>query len=359
MINKDINCRVAMYAACSCANEEGIWFVHGRLPVLFFFNFEHKKITLYKVIPNCKNQQIAMFSTMYETSSKVFLIPNNEKKIVIYSKNDDRFIFIELENACDNMFRGCFLHHGYLYCFPYRYDKIVKIDIESLELVYSESWKTLFNLKADLYTNSVTELKGGYAGVIPENNDIIFFNVDKERWEKIPIGKGCERYTQICATDKFIYLVDVNDRKLVKADVNSMEIKDCIKLKFESTCLKKGFGDDIIVDYVYSKECIVLNDNLEIIAEIDYQKEKINREFASCFNYGCWCDGNEGNLLCIDTENHLLIINRKYKILSEPIDLDYESWKDIGSINSRLNKVDVNYENSIYGIGGLLKELLV
>lgn len=357
MIKMTKSVEIAMYAACASVNEKGIWFVHGKMPVLFFYNFEKCATCFYRVIPGGKHQDIAMFLSMYETEDDIFLIPGNENKIIVYSKKQDSFQQLQLDNVCKCMFRGCYADEDFVYCIPYRYSRMVKINIHTKELVYCADWKMQFEKSDELYTNGYCIFQNRCLVVIPGTNSILIYDKYMDSWEKRDIGNGSENYVQISCSDRHIYLFETNTKSIIKTDAT---LRSCLKRKaiaFQAVKIERGYDSDLIIDDVDTDTWLVLDEELQEKYKTAYKKEQICESLKSDYHFGCWIKSSDDKLFCLDTENHLLIINSDYTFLEKMVGIEIKKWNEIEKINHMVNKVSIIQENNIYNLRDFLERL--
>ena len=87
---------IGLNACCMYATEEGVWFVQGMMPILYFYSYKENQVTVAKAISIGKNYGTAYFSSIYISENELYLIPNNYNAIVIYDLEKDSFCIIEL-----------------------------------------------------------------------------------------------------------------------------------------------------------------------------------------------------------------------------------------------------------------------
>lgn len=100
-------CLRTRYYTNSCVHCYGYIII---IPVLCFYDFKNKKITLKKVIMINMSYRMAAFSDIIKYNGVLYLVPNNSDAFVKYEIDNDRFIYIYMKTNMCNRYRN-----GYIY----------------------------------------------------------------------------------------------------------------------------------------------------------------------------------------------------------------------------------------------------
>ncbi len=348
---------IALYASCTCANDSGIWIMNGMLPIFYFYSFDKKEITSYKVIPGCKNQQIALFNSIFETKDELFFIPNTHKCIVVYNKKEDKFTDIRLENECLNMFRGHMYFNGILYCIPYRSDYIIGIDVKSKRTFIESKWKEANRLENANYINAYTIIDDKIFVVVPETNCIYEYNFSTHRWHVYRIGSSQNSYTYICCLGENFCVFEQNKKELYLVDIYNDMILKQQSIDFKSVYLVNVNSEIVIVDDVESNKWIIIDADLNIIKRNTYKYRKLKRAYASPYYFGCWFKNKNEKLYCIDCYNHLLELDKSGNETLEELNISCDIWNESLKTNNKVNTFDIIIENDIYNLSSFIFDL--
>lgn len=346
---------LSIHASGVCMTDAGVWFVHGRLGVLLFYDKKCKKITFYRTIPNVKFDTLSLFRGMTVYKDKIFLIPNNADSIIVYNILEDCFEKIVLKNPIKGMFVNAYTKGRFLYCFPFWYDRIVKIDMETYDIVYGESWRTKINdINNMYYVNASCWInENEIAGVVCKTNIILVYNLETEKWEIKNLESEDKSYTQIASAEGSIYIYDNRYLKIKKIDIEHCKILYEKKIGCTSTKLYGLQGGGVVLDPVNENCWYIYDEKLNLC---QYNETKI-REKKSSLDYdyccGCWTNDYE-NTYCIDTENHFISIHKSGEINVAELHLDYKEWIEICK-HLKPDKEDIKVsENEFFSLRDLI-----
>ena len=311
--------KMSLNACCICGVNDGVWFVHWKMPILFKFSFLKNMITVVKKIPNVAFQTVGSFKAIVEKDGFLYLIPCRAKDIIIYDELKEKFTNIELKCTTEFMFSGAYLCDDSLFCVPYCYDYFTKINIATREVSYLCEWKEKVDEKSgDINIDASCKCNDYLISIIPNTNQLLIFNIKNN---KLQIRRICKlgNIVGICASQGSIYVYSEDDLSICKVSKN---IDDILEKKIG---LKRvflyGLGDGkFIIDDINSTKYLMLNEKLEILSEKDGNLDYVKTVMKSPYYVGCWgrnleCDktyllNSANEIIVFAGENEI----EKYKI---------------------------------------------
>ena len=111
IFRRDANMKEYMYlnACCMYVTEDGVWFVQGMCPILYYYSFGERKITIAQPLYVEETYGTAYFSKIYQKKNMLYIIPNNASKIVIYDIINHTCDMIDVrEDIKCNIYRDCY-----------------------------------------------------------------------------------------------------------------------------------------------------------------------------------------------------------------------------------------------------------
>lgn len=325
-------------AFCMSVNNKGIWFVHGYLPVLMFFDFGKQKITINEIIPNCKTYQLASFCGICEADNKIFLIPNNASVISVYDKKIGSFTSITIDNKFSNLFWGCFINGNSIYCLPYKNDSIAKIDIQTLTITKSDSWHYLVDSIGNKILHRSVIVDNMIMFVLCETNQIIIYDFINNQWISKYVGNTDNQYTQITKVKDYIYLFDNKHKKIYKYNQDFSSLLLELTIDSDEINMQTLF-DCILIDYMNKNDWFILDENLNLLKSYKYEYQDTDYTYNSRYFFGCWEQFND-KAFCITPFNQLIEMDRHFSC--RKINLAIES-KSINDMSETLNNMQDRY----------------
>lgn len=350
---------ILLNAVCMDISEGEIWFIHNNYPFLFCFDLERKKVTLAKVIPINGESVIASFSSIHVVGEKIYLIPNNARDIFVYYRNADEYEKLFLNNTCPNMFRDSYLYDNYIYCIPYRYDKIVKVNLVLDKITYINIDKDNYIPKSsDFCINSVHRNNNCVVCVVWKTDYFIEFNLENEKINFIKGINDGEKHSlsRMCIFKNRKYIYDMK-RVCYILNKESEEICKSVTMNYEDALIIPN-GEVIIIDPIDSNSWQIVDQMLNLIADTHYDYEVSNCDCPP-WKIGAYvCDG-EFNLYRIGMGGELTGIRKDGSIfIHEFISIEREKWSLLIEELVQINKNYVIKETNTYCVNDFLNKVI-
>lgn len=263
---------VTLNAECMCKDGNGFWFISNFFPLLCFYDLEREEVLKCIPILVKDSHGLAKFSSVHAVDNKIFLIPNNEDKIYIYQKTTGEIKEISVENPVPNMFRDSYVCDSYIYCIPYRYDKVVKLNIFTNEVFYIDLPDDLQNI-SDRCINSTCRKGEVIYCALWKTSKLLTIHLKEDKIKVTNLFKDTYNHSiaYICFISDFIYVLDDEMKKIYCIDTISDKIN--MSLDIEKTDMKIiSVANNLILDEIYDGTWHVTDENLN---EISLYKEKM------------------------------------------------------------------------------------
>lgn len=318
-------------AACASETEQGIWFIHAFLNILMFYDFFEKKVIKARVIPNDENLNSYSYSgfwTMLENDNKLYLFSDLANACYIYDISEDKFVKLDIKDLSIHNFIGAYKRENYIYVIPYRYDVVVKINLNNDTVTYSSGVKELYQTEKNLFINYSSRIDSNQIVVaIPYTKSFLIFNMKDETWKKIKILEEQSEFSSIIFYNQELYALDFLNTRLIKLDLDG-KIKKCSEnIGFDAYLygIDKGY---FIVDEITGSRVRIYNSNLECIKELTFNI--IQSSLSTAYGHCCWIKSKD-KIYGITKSNELIIIDKEMLITIEPMAMDFCIWKKLSS----------------------------
>lgn len=339
-------------ACCMCEGENGIWFIHGNLPILFFFDFDLKKITISKIIPIESNNMFMLFSSIVMNDNLLFLICGNQDKSYIYNIDEDKFTELKINGSYTNAFYGATRKHKELHIMPFKYDNIIKVDMNKFFVENGDNWRKLYN-NMSLYINNTNCIldNGDVLAPVPTTNTCLLYDLNNEVWKKIEICDINADCTAVTYYNHKIYVFDRYDKSIKRIDMKG-NIEKKVELEIVGVVLYM-IGNYLIVDSVYTKDIIVFDYNLNEVKTIEKNMQSNNENLQCAFL--CWYKNNDKNYV-ITKSNKLIVIYDNLKTREYKLTVDNTMLSDIISSLYYIYGKKVIIENDWLNINSFIEK---
>lgn len=318
---------VYLNACCMCTVEDGIWFVQGLCPSLYFYDFQEKKITMAHAIMIGETYGTAYFSDMCVRDDNLYLIPNNAKKLVVYSIKNKVFEYIQIENPVPNMYRSCYEYEGVLYCIPYRAKQILKLKINDFENVGYINVFEKKEHKDDLCINSTCRIGNNVYCVCWKKNEIMRINLEKESivWQKV---EGNYSFSHICTEGQYLFINDLISKAVVVYTSDLTTCIDSIKTDMEESLIMISNEGTLVVDSTEDNKVLF----------IEYKKNKGRIMNFECkeklidiqpWKMGAWYKDELGYIWGITNNGCLLHIVDSNKVTKIELKISKEMYRSV------------------------------
>lgn len=257
--------KIGVNAICMCVTEDGIWFVQGMCPILYFYDIKINEITKAEAMQIGESYGEGFFSQIYNLENKLYLVPNNSKKIVIYSIHNNTFEYIDVLDSSYNMYINCYELNEYLYFIPYRAKKMIKLsitdknDIEYIDMDYNE--------REDNCINSTCRNGNIVYGTLWEKNEIVEIDLDTLQIKFIKINYDYE-FSQIEKYRNLFYLYDMKNKKIIVFSENFDKIVSEKYVGYRIGNFKIKKDGSIVIDSGETNDIIFINSDFKRIKKI-------------------------------------------------------------------------------------------
>lgn len=234
---------IPIWPSAFCVDGDDIWFVHGKMSVLMRYSMRERYTYIAGTIPNEKFFQESLYTGIYKWENKIFMIPCWAREIAVYHIIDNKFEKISLKNIreYDNkcLFHKIYVDDQNLYCIPYYYGAILKIDMASTNIEYIDISKILnAHDMTNVYINDSTRSGDEIAAILAYTNQALFYQMKSDRVEVKSLGKGERSYTNITNIENTLYLFDKSTNSIVQVCGETyLQEKVICTIPYESTRL--------------------------------------------------------------------------------------------------------------------------
>lgn len=242
---------------------------------IFELNLKEEKLNKLNSYKNVYDS--IRFKRCLSYGVKIIFIPYSAGYILLYDTSNQEFKEINLpiynkkktEKMESEKFLSAVIRNGYLFLFPWRYPAIVKMNLETYEIVFIDNWKDEFsnyitNKNLTFFREDIL-IDGEYANMITWNSPIVLrFNMDTLTYEILKFDGFKYGFSTICKVDETVYLTD-SKGYFYKTSVSfkNNEIDEQINF-FDGTIYRKS--------YLYENKLIMLPTKTNKIMLIDLEK---------------------------------------------------------------------------------------
>ena len=194
--------------------ENKIWFVHGKLNCLFNFDCKKNELTILGNIPGEKLIQEGLFCNIKLYKEKLFFVPSYGKEIGVFDIQKEEYKKITLANVENyknkRLFIEACIYQQYLYCIPYCYENLVKINMDTLYIEYECN-----QIKDSVrYINDATICGDKMYGVYFRTNEIFRFDIKEKTVVRLKIKDQDCQYSSIVSVGNYLYLYEISKNKI-------------------------------------------------------------------------------------------------------------------------------------------------
>ena len=343
--------KIGINAICMCVTDDGIWFVQGMCPILYFYDIKINEITKAEAIQIGESYGEGLFSQIYNLENKLYLVPNNSKKIVIYSIYNNTFEYIDILDFSYNMYINCYELRGYLYFIPYRAKKMIKLsitdknDIEYIDMNYND--------REDNCINSACRKGNIVYGALWEKNEIVEIDLDTLQVKCIKVNYDYE-FSQIEKYRDLFYLYDIKNKKIIVFSEKFDEIVNEKYIGYKICNFKIKKDGSIILDSGETNDVIFINSDFERVKKIEISKYTDFIDVGK-YQFNVW-DEYKDVMLGIGKNGILYkYYNFNEKIEKQDIKINKKMYNQLNTIIIRNSKVVK--ERKTYKLASFLKNI--
>ena len=314
-------------AYCGCVDENGLWFVHLMLPVLFYYNFDTRKIEKWSVIPIKNELQLRarLFSAVLKIDEKLYIISGIQGKSYIYDIKTQQFEELKsISTEQHDLYSGAYLMDDYICLIPFLCDMPKKIYLRDLSVQGGEKWHKVKKETNEILQNHHEMDKDGNVFIpLYDRNAYLKYDIPNNKWSRFEINESIKAKT-ITINKAGLYVYDGNSCSIVNVDDSGNVLK---RQHIGTECTMLYSTDDfILADEWNDDKVVLLDNNLNVIDKI--YKEKItcdlNDPAKSCF----WIKIGD-NLCGIMRNNKIIVVNKDGVIDEMPLYISKNDWEEI------------------------------
>lgn len=213
----DEKVEIKINAACGCIENNGIWFVHYVLNLLFFYDFSKKKIIFSTVIPTKSSIDPVPYLAMASVNNKIYLFSNNADKSFVYDIEKDYFEEIKLKEVMHGGFRAAYVVGDYIYAVPFWYKNIVKYDTRTGIVDYLDGISSLLGKEQFYINDSCLVEEEKIVVAVPNIGTLLEFDLKSEKWNTY--SKECSgNYSSVIYKNGVLLAFDLIRKRVVAFD---------------------------------------------------------------------------------------------------------------------------------------------
>lgn len=274
---------------------DDIWFVHGKINVLLRYNMSENHTYVIGTIPNEPMFQECLYSGIYKWEDRIFLIPCWAREIAVYDIINGKFDKIPINNIefFDGkiLFNKVYAKNRFLYCIPYYYDAILKIDMENSYAEY-----LVLNKENEQFINDTTRIDDKIIAILAYTNVTLILNLEDDTVSKQRLGQLKRRYTNVANIGEALYLFDREAHSIVKVWGNQYAKEEEIgKISNEGIKMTSAPQDLMIIDSIDDEELYTMDADKNIIFETEKGQRILQNSLGSAYCSGVENDGDENS----------------------------------------------------------------
>lgn len=245
-----------------------IWFMHGKINILMKYDMETQNTSVIGIVPGEEIFKENLYANVYKYRNTLILVPCWAREIAIYYIDEERFVKIKLQDiekyVGKLLFCNVFSYGKYLYCIPYSYRAIVKIDMESFTLEYDTAWvePTLKEVNnKDFYFNNAAQITDTELALVCVNTNKLFqYDMSKDKMQITKIAEASDDFTTVACTAENIFLYNMKHRNIVVYSIDRQMLMNKIALpEFEGAVVLSTGTDKIICDSLYDHNMLFID----------------------------------------------------------------------------------------------------
>ena len=344
--------KVVINATCACKDDNGIWFVHWMLPILFYFDCYSKRIVLSRVIPVKDEVGARNFSSIVKVKTKLYIIAGAQRQSYIYDMHTDSFEEMKNIGGDPGSHYGAYLINDYLYVMPLRGNNPLRINLSNFEVQTGANWNNLYKDYLNCYLQSIHAIDktGNIYIPVSNTNTYAIYNTRENEWTRVDVAKKDVNCTGITINKKGIYIFDKNSSSILKIDENGKILANCyIK---SGLVMIYSIEDIVLADSISADNILIFDDNLNVINVVE--KESIESKLNGDGKHGFWLEF--GNKLCgILKNNKIFFISNDGSVETFSVSISIDEWEAIKK--ECLHNATLHYENSWLRLEDLIIKL--
>lgn len=275
------NKSIPMWPCAYYTDDNAVWFIHGRMNMLFKLDLNTLQYELIGSVPEEKLFQAFLYTGIVKYKQRIILVPGFAKNLAIYDVAEKKFKKIKIttkeKDISSYLFEEAEVWKNWLICYPYNASFLLKINLDSLEM------KKINLLGEKESEENVTfysraRVKNNVYMVCDKTNSIIKVNLDADQLSVIK-SPNDERYTKIAALGTKIVLFSSETQEIILLDKNEKK-KVLLRVANDIPFRMRGVGDRILlIENVQGKRTCI-----DVKGEIVSEEEKKTGKTYSLLN---------------------------------------------------------------------------
>lgn len=280
---------IPIWPSAFCVDGDDIWFVHGKMSILMRYKVKEDDTCVVARVPsNCFFKENA-YQGIYKWKNQVFIIPAWEREIAVYDILEDTFQIIVLNNIINYqqklLFCKTYKFEKFLYCIPYTYESILKINMDTLEIKYINIQEK-FDKKSKFSILDATRVGKEEIAIITDVNKIILFDTRTDTFEIQLMGNARE-YMCLTSIEEKIYLYDRKEKKIMEWDKRfSKKEKMFLLTLYDDTILHNLNMKYMLVDSNSDSDFMIVNKDGKITYRNNINKNIDRKELDYSYHHG-------------------------------------------------------------------------
>ena len=275
------NKSIPMWPCAYYTDDNAVWFIHGRMNMLFKLDLNTLQYELIGSVPEEKLFQAFLYTGIVKYKQRIILVPGFAKNLAIYDVAEKKFKKIKIttkeKDISSYLFEEAEVWKNWLICYPYNASFLLKINLDSLEM------KKINLLGEKESEENVTfysraRVKNNVYMVCDKTNSIIKVNLDADQLSVIK-SPNDERYTKIAALGTKIVLFSSETQEIILLDKNEKK-KVLLRVANDIPFRMRGVGDRVLlIENVQGKRTCI-----DVKGEIVSEEEKKTGKTYSLLN---------------------------------------------------------------------------
>ncbi len=284
----DNNCRsqnLLVWSTAFCVEGNILWFMLGKANVLMKHDLGKGKTEAIGSIPQEKPVQEGMIASIQFYQGRLFLIPAWGKEIAVYDISESRFHKIHVPNPekKKGLFLGGVTQGDMLYCIPFCYGKIVKLNMITLKiekLIDIEEQMRDMGLSQPLRLNSFTCIDNGKVLAIGWSDKVLSFDMCGETVQCVNFDDDGNKYSMIAHIGKYVFLGGYQVNTILRIDCETQE-KKRIALPVDASYVRDFNDRFILIDNTGNGTFALI----DVDGQVVHQMTESAREKRSSWQY--------------------------------------------------------------------------
>ena len=264
--NTNTTLSYSMFPGASFADEDGVWFCHLQLPIMFYFDFSTNKVTVVKEVPmEFQGVQGESFAAdMVKINNKLYIAPYYSKSFFVYDILSDTFESI-MDVKTDKAFRTIIYSNDELILFPCKYEYLVRYNIKTRIISYD---KLPFS-ETEFYIVAAKKSAESVFCAMFNSNSIWRYHLIDGKWDNISV-EGTNGFNRLAVSNDKLYLHEYAEDRLicVKWGHNCSPIKYEGELK--NACAYRLDEDYMLINSETSGELAFCDAGFQEVRYIDF-----------------------------------------------------------------------------------------